>query len=552
MGRVRLLPAATLAALLAGLVALLFGIAHSGTPGWDATGHAFAALRMAQALRDLDLHHFFELFHRADFYPPLGRLGYTLAFVYDGDGFYAPRAINAVAWIASIWLATRIARHLAPRGEGDTAAFFTAVLGLTCWVGIVYSRCTYTEPWSALANCGTILLYLRARRSGRNLDAALVGVALGLALLVKYTYGLQLAAAIGVTGLAQLLQPEGRARTVRGGIFLVLGTLAVLLWWFAVPIPYGFSTGKEHWEAFRLYLAKAADLPTLGPEFVLVAWPVMSFISLAACALQIAAFAWGAARWKSEAHRLCLLLGLIGPIAFAAYPFRIDRFLIPALPAGWALAGALAEVGIARLMPRARLAAGAGLLAVLLGTAGLGAESLMRLAFPDLPEPLPEQTQRNLDAWRSPYAFRRAPAAGPTGTEEVLDFAAAHLDPYEPFGWIGGTGTELPLALVQWTLFRVTGVEAALWREPDPQDHFWQDPGWDEAGFRAWASRFTQVVTLDPPDPRDRKGRDFERQFVAWMRAHPDFEIAATQTVLMDGTRPHAVTAYRRIGDARR
>lgn len=547
MWRARLLRAATLASLLAGLVALLLGIAHSGTPGWDATGHAFAALRMAQALRDFDLPHFFELFNKADFYPPLGRLGYTLAFLFDGNGFYAPRAINAVAWIASIWLATRIARHLVPREAGDTAAFFTAVLGLTCWVGIVYVRCIYTEPWSALANCGTILLYLRARRSGRRRDAALVGLALGLALLVKYTYGLQLAAAVGVAGLIQLLQREGRSETIRGGTALVLGVLAVLLWWFVLPLPYGLPTGTAHRAAFQLYLTKASDLPTYGPEFVLLAWPVMSFISLAACALQLAAFVWGAVRWKSGAHRLCLLLGLIGPIAFAAYPFRIDRFLIPALPAGWALAGGLAGLAIARCAPRARLAAGVALLALLLGTAGLGAESLYRLAFPTLPKVLPAAALENLAAWRSPYAFRRAPVAGPEGTEKVLDFAAEHLDAREPFGWIGGTGTEIPLALVQWTLFRVSGDEAALWREPEAQDHFWQDPDWDEAGFRAWASRFSQVVTLDPPDPRDRKGRDFERQFVAWMSTNPDFEVRARRSVVMDGSRTHTVTAYRRI-----
>jgi hypothetical protein len=408
-----------------------------------------------------------------------------------------------------------------PADEAAAASFFTAVLGLTCWVGAVYARCTYTEPWSALANCAAILLYLRARSSGRARDAALVGAALGLALLVKYTYGLQLAAAIGVTGLVQLLVRERRAETIRGGSALLLGLAAVLAWWFLLPLPYGFPTGQAHAKAFGLYLTKAADLPTLGPEFVLVAWPLMSFLSFAAVLLQLAAFAWGAVRWRSEAHRLCLLLGVIGPIAFAAYPFRIDRFLIPALPAGWALAGGLAAAAIARFSPRLRLAAGAALLLLLVGTAGLGAERVLRLAFPDLPAPIPAATAANLAAWRNPYAFRTAPGGGPEGTEAVLRFAVSHLDAREPFAWIGGTGTEIPLALVQWTLFAASGETAALWREPDAQDHFWQDPGWSEADFRAWAARFPQLVTLDPPDPRDRAGREFERAFVAWMRAGP-------------------------------
>jgi 4-amino-4-deoxy-L-arabinose transferase-like glycosyltransferase len=550
--RGRLLRGATVAALAAGLALLGAGIAHSGTPGWDATGHAFAALRMAQALREFDLGRFFEQFHQSDFYPPVGRLGYVLAFLLDGNGFAAPRAINAAAWIAAIFLATRIARHLAGEARADTAAFFTAVLGLTSWVGIVYARCTYTEPWSALANGATILLYLRLRGSGRRLDAALVGVALGLALLVKYTYGIQLAVAVGVTGLVELVRGPDRRATVRVGALLALGLAAVLLWWFVLPLPYGPATGRAHAEAFGLYLTKASSLPTRGPEFVLVAWPVMSFLSLAAVALQLAGFALGLRSWRSEAHRLCLLLGLIGPIAFTLYPFRIDRFLIPALPAGWALAGAVAAVGIARCTVRVRPWAGVALLALLLGTAGLGAESLVRLAYPGLPAVLPAQTEANLAAWRWPYTFRRAPGAGPAGTEEVLDFASAHLHAREPFAWIGGTGTEIPLALVQWTLFRTSGETAALWREPDAQDHFWQDPGWDEEAFRGWARGFPQLVTLDPPDPRDRAGRDFERDFVAWMRQNPDFDELASERVDFDGTRPHTVTVYRRREGARR
>ena len=546
----RLLRATTIAALLAGLAALIAGIAHSGTPGWDATGHGFAALRMAQALRDLDVGRFFEQFHLSDYYPPVGRLGYVLAFLLDGNGFSAPRVANAVAWIASIGLAARIARHLVPKESEDAASFFTAVLGLTCWVGAVYARCLFTEPWSALGNCAAILLYFRARRTGRLFDAALVGVAVGLALLLKYTYGLQLAAAVGATGLLELLKQADRARTIRGGRALALGLLAVALWWFVLPVPFGFGTGAAHREAFVRYLAKAVDLPSLGPEYVLVAWPLMSFVSLAAVALQLGGFAWGAARWRSESHRLCLILGLIGPIAFTVYPFRIDRFLIPALPAAWALAGGLAAIAIAHFRPGIpRLLAGGGSLVLLLGTAGLGSEALQRFAFPTIPA---EAARKNHDDWLNPYAFRVAPGAGPGGTEQVLEFAAAHLDARRPFAWIGGAGTEIPLALVQWTLFRDSGEPAALWFEPAAQDHFWEDPHWDEAAFRAWASGFPQLVTLDPPDPRGRGGRDYERSFVAWMAANEDFEVAARETVLLDGKRPHAVTVYVKKGAATR
>ena len=99
----------TWGALVAGLIALCLGLTHAGTPGWDATGHAFAALRMAEALSALDLSLFWSEFSKPDFYAPLGRLGLASGFLLLGDGFWAPRAMNCCVWIVTIALSARLA-----------------------------------------------------------------------------------------------------------------------------------------------------------------------------------------------------------------------------------------------------------------------------------------------------------------------------------------------------------------------------------------------------------------------------------------------------------
>ena len=147
--------------------------------------------------------------------------------------------------------------------------------------------------------------------------------------------------------------------------------------------------------------------------------------------------------------------------------------------------------------------------------------------------------------WTDPYAYRPTPATGPPGTAAVLDFAAAHFDANAPFAWIGGTGTELPLALIQWRLFQESGAPEAIFRELADIDHLMLDAeleAFDETAFRNWAAGFSQVGVLDPPDPKGRP-RPFEVRFAAWMKDHPGFSVRASETVAVGG-RPFVVTVY--------
>jgi hypothetical protein len=399
---------------------------------------------------------------------------------------------------------------------------------------------------SALATGLGLLTWVRMLERANLGRALLCGLCLGAALLVKFPYGLQLVAVVGTAAALDGLPRVERSRALLCLFGVGIGLALVLAWWFYLPLPHGLARGVEHAHALRTHLTTAAGQSSHGPGFVLVAWPLMSFISLPAFCLQLVALGWAVLRWRESLVRLLLLAALVGPVALTLYPFRLDRFLVPFLPVGFALSGALCALAQARAPAGRRFFIGAVTALILVATSGLGAESLTRLAFPDLPKELPAEVRENLDALKSPYAFRRAPAAGPAGMEEVLAAAVEHLDPSQPFTWIGGTTRELPLSLLAWSLFAARGEDAVLWREPDLEQHLWTDPGWDEPAFRKWASRYPQIGTLDPADPLGRTDREFEQRYVTWIAQHPGFELQHRREVQLDGERTHVVSIYRR------
>jgi 4-amino-4-deoxy-L-arabinose transferase-like glycosyltransferase len=556
-------------ALLVGcFVALVAGLASAGTPGSDESLNAFTALRLGTALSALDLGAFWTEFHRPDYYPPLGRLGMALGFLF-GAGFTAPRVATAVAWFLTIGLAALLARRVAGARAADAASFWTVAGGVTCYLGIDYARGAYSEPWSALSTIASVLLYLRARDTRSRAWALACGLSLGGALLVKYTYGLYIVGAVGLSGLWDLWR---RPRDVRPGLlagWCALGMLAVLLWWFVLPLPKGFGVGQAHWRTFIEYLDKAKNLSTLGPGALLVFWPYKGCLSPLVFLLQLAGIAWGLLRWRHPAERMCAILAVVGPLGYVAYPFRIDRFLMPTFFAAWVLAAAVVARAQGRLAPGVRPLAGAALVLLAWATLGAGARfvyahvPVAEVRDPERAAALPAwhrpyQVVPDVDAaldastrlWRNPYRPRAGPATGPGGLELVLHVLAANVRATEPFAWIGGTGTELPYALLDWSVYRAQRDRAALYYARDPAAYFWEDPGFDEAAFRAWASTYARVGVLDPPDPKARP-RPFEVHYVAWMRAHPGFEEAASLSLELEvrpgDERPFRVVVYRRL-----
>ncbi len=543
----------SLAVLLLGFVWLVLGLESSGTPGWDETGHCFTGLRLGVALRTFDLQAFWAEFLRPDFYTPLGRLGMGLGFLFS-DSFMAPRVATLVAWFVTIGLAGLLARRVAGSAAADSAMFWTVLGGTTCYLGTDYSRAAYQEPWSALATVASVLMYLHARDRGTRLAAFACGLLLGAGLLVKYTYSLYVIGAVGLSGLWDLARRPAGVRPGLLAAWCAVGLVLVLLWWFVLPLPGGLDMGRQHWGAFVEYLRKASDLPSVGPWTLLIYWPFKACMTLLVFALQVAGLVWGLRRWHEPGARLCAILALVSALGYIAYPFRIDRFLVPNIFGAWVLAGAL----LARLQQRApaRVRPGVGVLLVGASwlTLGAGVEWVLPLV-PDVPAEARPTAAAQVRTWTNPFLARRAPAVGPAGLEAVLDVPAEHFEPQMPFAWIGGTGTELPRHLVAWRMFQRHGDERTLHLAWRPGDDLWEDPGFDPASFQKWVRRFVQVGVLDPPDPKGRP-RPFEVQFAEWMDLNPEFEETARSQVELE-VRPgelqdFTVKIYRRRSSGER
>jgi hypothetical protein len=153
--------------------------------------------------------------------------------------------------------------------------------------------------------------------------------------------------------------------------------------------------------------------------------------------------------------------------------------------------------------------------------------------------------------WANPFAHRSAPASGPLGTQALLNQSVSHLNAYVPFLWIGGTGTELPPTLVDWTLYQSQRVPEVLFKNRDRQAWFWEEPTgatgepWTREEFQEYTRSYFHVLVLDPPDPRSRP-REFEQRYARWMTTHPAFELLATETGALDG-QPFSVRIYQKL-----
>ena len=534
---------ATFAVLLATCVLLFASLPYAGTPGWDESGHGFAALRLAEPLRAFDLARFGHQLVADDFYPPIGRFGALLGILCGGDSFAAPRVVSIAAWVGAIGCGALIARRLA---DAPSAGFFAALLGSSCWLGNQHARTGFQEPWCALLLALLALAALAVQRRPTSGRVLLLGAAIALCVLCKYTYGILGAGAVLGAFACEVLARRWSALRF---CLLLSGMALVFAWWFVLPLPAGTAMGALHRSSFWLYVTKAAELDGLYRSDLWIVWGLQMCVTPLALILQCGGCLLAALHAREFGPRLLFFFALAGTLAFLCYPYRIERFLLPTSFALFALGGWAAAWLVQRAPARLRAWAAPALLIVALATIGFGSRRLFfALRGDGLDEDGRARALATIRSWRKPIAFSGAPSCGPPGLAGVLDFAARELRPDKPFVWIGGSCTELPIALLRWRLQQASRARELPQWDLAERDHLWTDNGFDSASFRAWALQFEQVGTLDPPDPRDRPGpgRAFEARFVAWMSADPDFTAAAAIEVELSPGHVHRVTIYSR------
>ncbi len=524
--------------LIGGLVALLLGVPYCGLPGSDGATHAVSALRMAAALESLSWQSFGDEFVYPYKYPPLGRLALALGFVFDGHGWSTPRAASSVCWIVTIALTARLASKAAVPGTKDTAAFFTVVFGLTCWLGVFVARTPLLEVWSTLVAVVGCLAYLRARDRRSRAWAVATGACIVASILVKYSYGPLLLGTIGLSALIDVSRPGPDRETLRLWPWTI-GTVALgLTWWFVLPFPADSALGAAHWAMLLDFFGDSTKYHIGGPEYVIVAWGLMGCISLLAVVLQFAGLVWGVRRWRQPAARVCATVTLAGLAVFILFPYRLERALVPSLFGGWVLGGCLCARALGRVSRPWRAPAAGLLLVAVLGTAGLGSVTLVRLTQRG-PWTAARQAsvEQAVTSWKRVYGVRSAPAPPPPETQALLDWTLALMVGRSRFGWIGES---LPYKLVQWRIFRESGDPEALYpRAANAAGKRLRS----EPSFRLWAEGFPRIFTLRQTELSDEGTVVFE--YERWMARHPGFHVSARE-FFGSGERELELTLYER------
>jgi hypothetical protein len=557
--------ALTLALASLSLAGLLMRLPSSGTPGWDEAGHGFAALELAARAQAVDFPGWLSALARTDYYPPLGRLGLSLGFFLFGSGFEAPRTISAVVWWLLLLACAAFAQRIGAEGSSKPqpwrglAAPWAVAFGASSWLCLIHANTCFLEVWSGLAGALGGLGLLAAFR-GKRLGALVSGACASTGLLIKWTYGLQfLGAFLAFSAWELFLRRRSTARAswplrrLLGRLSLACIPLALpLLWWFALPLPLGLEVAAAHRQAFIEYLTKAGSLEGLPRSQLWIAWGLQMCLSLPIFVVQVAALIAGLFGRQGPAVRLAICLIAVGFGGFLVYPYRIERFLVPFGFPLWALSGAaiVRTFAALRLATRTHLPVPAlHLMAVLalFASRGLGAVDFLKICRSSGSDQDPGRLQRVVSIWQGAFESQPAPASGPPGTRQVLEFAAKHLRSDRPFRWIGGTCSELPPNLVRWYLFSQDRLPAAFDWNYAGAAHFWSDPGFGIDGLRHWAKDCWIVITLDPPDPRRRRGREFEERLVAEFRTLPEFRIRATETIQISPGLPHLIQCHERI-----
>ncbi len=541
---------------------LLADLGRVGPPAWDESAHAMHALRTADRIWHGDATGLVDHLQAQDIYPPLGRAGMALGLLVFGTDWSAPRTATVLAWIATVWLATRIARRLVPPERGDAAALATAVFGLTGWLCIAFASVAMLEAWSSLAAAATVLAVLRAAERGGWRAPLVAGLLLGATFLVKYNNGLILLAALIGSYAWSAIQRLWGARSDAPGerlgpmAWTAAGFALVMAWWFVLPLPLGLERGADHRAGITAFATISGTVPGQTALDLLPLFALAACISLPAAALQVAGMAWGFANLRRPAPRLCITVAFAGFSAFVVYPHREDRFLVPTLFPCWALGAAVttslgawlvARIGAGPLTVR-RALVGAGMLAVVLLTRGLGSRAVLAAVQGTPSEMAKAFHERLARRWSEPWqAFKRRDGAPPDSKQLIVQAAAEHLVARESFAWLGGTVTEIPLSLVRWQIYRRVGDPRVLHAPIGGETELMLDPRWTEESFRAWADAYDRVVILEPLD-RDALARDrpWELRAIDWMAAHPAFARETVVEIPEGNGRTRRLAFYRR------
>jgi 4-amino-4-deoxy-L-arabinose transferase-like glycosyltransferase len=295
-------------------------------------------------------------------YPPLVPFLAHASMQLFGDSLAAFRAPSALAQALAVLFSGLVARELG----GHRFAQAVAAIAVACvpFSMLAGSMLQYTSPdylWWVMA----AWLLLKLANGGDPRWWLGLGLVIGLGMMTRYTM-LFCAAGIVVAVLATPLRRQLGSPWLWAGVLVSLLVFAPNAWW-QWRNDFIYLDFAQHIHARDVRIGRTGDF--LGGQLMLGAGPLLAWLWL--IGLAWLAFAASARPWRVLAWLYATAL-LLFWLAGAR-----DYYLAPAYPMLLAAGAALLERGIARLRPRAAMAARGATALVLL--AALATSALVAL-----------------------------------------------------------------------------------------------------------------------------------------------------------------------------
>lgn len=501
--------------------------------GWDESMHSgLPAVRMLLGSAAGDWASVSDAIHGCNQYPFVWPLCLAAVQAVCDISEFACRVAGTWIWCFALLGLFQLVREVVLRSRGtaparrgdDLAPWLALGLGALSPLPLAYSGTLFLEVPFAAACVWALRAWVRRDGSpGRELAA---GAWLALAFFTKFNYGLMLGAGCAAAWAwdgAAALRARRLGPWLRASAWLATVPALTFAWWFLLPLPEGAETAARHRAALSSFLGGNLELPTTPAGVRILHWACFFSFSARLLAVQIAGLC-SALRGvlRPELRVLWLCLAAM-TVPLWLHPFHLDRFLIPAGPALWALAG----LGLARLLPARtwwRAACLTALGAAVFSNPDHDARRLSQIV--GLASKRPEVRALQLETfrgWRDLSARRPLPTAGLKRAEHAAlsDLVAQGVRPDERVGWLG-LSSEYSPAAIHIALLERGGTPERLLRDAHrPMDVTFEgvDPGWDDERLAAWAAEFDVILCCEPPDLRGRQARafirDYQRRLVA-------------------------------------
>lgn len=404
------------------------------------------------------------------------------------------------------------------------APWFALVFAATCPLAVSFGGTLFLEVPFACVATFTLLAWLRLRRDPTPRRAWIAGAWITVAFFTKFNYALMLGLGLAIDAAVELALA---ARRGEGGRALGNVGRAVLipalgaLWWFVLPLPGGFEVAAAHRGAFAEFLQGNLGGTSAPASVRLLQLAAYGAPTPRVLALWLAA-ALIAVRFVREPRvRLLVIVFLVSVIPVCLHPFHLERFWIPSGPALFALAG----LGLASVLPTSVVARWVGLAILAVGSLVMPGRDTFWLADR---LGLGATESANREYQRAVFAERRALFSGRSLPTNGLDRAVhdalfglvvREVKPSDRVGWLGASSETSPavvhLALLENSARSEADVARFLRDAPRPMDVtiLGLDPRLDDAALRAWADSFDVILATDPPDLKNRRDRQFPREY---------------------------------------